>query len=509
MVNQYEWHSFMWYWYEWTIPIIVGAVALVILLAVFLTSNWRTYGTTVRTLSVLSFLGTLPLALERMGIGVEAAWGGIAVINILGAMVSVVTGAFHFTIGRRFWSAAEPAAPEAAPETTAAPPAEATPVPPASDAGSTLDPGAGDETMVAPPPEAAEEEPAPPPAWLVFKSGANAGQTIPISGAVTSIGRAPESDIVVDDQGVSREHAQITFAGGTFELTDVGSAGGTLVEGDAAAATVPLTSGTEVKIGETEVVFMEGPPTATGTAAGTAAGAPPVGDAAATMAMEAPKETLMAWLAVTGGPAKGGTCQINVGETTIGRADENDLTVNDAGVSRRHAVIIADQAGMKILDLGSSGGTTINGEGIGGRTLSSSSVIAVGQTEMMLVGVEQAEAEAATAGGADATMVAGPAGGTTGVLVVRKGPDAGKTFNLSEGDNVVGREAAAVLLTDPTVSRSHAVLRKTGDDYVVYDFGSSAGTIVDGEKLEGAAIKGGDVIGVGRSEVVVMEPSAG
>ena len=434
-------------------------------------------------------------------------------INILGAMVSVVTGAFHFTIGRRFWSAAEPAAPEAAPETTAAPPAEAaaeaTPVPPASDAGSTLDPGAGDETMVAPPPEAAEEEPAPPPAWLVFKSGANAGQTIPISGAVTSIGRAPESDIVVDDQGVSREHAQITFAGGTFELTDVGSAGGTLVEGDAAAATVPLTSGTEVKIGETEVVFMEGPPTATGTAAGTAAGAPPVGDAAATMAMEAPKETLMAWLAVTGGPAKGGTCQINVGETTIGRADENDLTVNDAGVSRRHAVIIADQAGMKILDLGSSGGTTINGEGIGGRTLSSSSVIAVGQTEMMLVGVEQAEAEAATAGGADATMVAGPAGGTTGVLVVRKGPDAGKTFNLSEGDNVVGREAAAVLLTDPTVSRSHAVLRKTGDDYVVYDFGSSAGTIVDGEKLEGAAIKGGDVIGVGRSEVVVMEPSAG
>jgi len=51
------------------------------------------------------------------------------------------------------------------------------------------------------------------------------------------------------------------------------------------------------------------------------------------------------------------------------------------------------------------------------------------------------------------------------------------------------------------------VLRKTGDDYVVYDFGSSAGTIVDGEKLEGMPVKGGDVINVGRSEIVVMEPS--
>jgi len=503
MANPFEWHNFMWYWYEWYLPVVFAAMALAILLSVFLTSNWRNYGTVIRTLAVLAFLGTLPLFLMRIGVDFSGAEGSLAVINILGAVVSAVTGAFHFTTGRRFRraeapAAVEAAAPAAAPDVVGTP-AEAVP----AESGSTLQP-AVDETLLAPSPGAAAVEGPAPPAWLVFKSGANAGQTIPVSGTATSIGRGSENDVVVDDQGASRQHAEITFAGGTFQLTDMGSAGGTLVEGSAAAATVPLPSGTEVKIGGTELVFMQGE----GTAAGVpAASGPPAGGAAATMAMEAPKETLMAWLAVTAGPAKGGTCQINVGETTIGRGEDTDLRVNDAAVSRHHALIIGDDKGMKVLDLGSAGGTTVNGKELSGRKLSSTSVIAVGQTEMMLVGVEQAEGEPATAGAADATMVAGAAGGTAGVIVVRKGPDAGKTFSLTEGDNVVGREGAAVLLNDPTVSRRHAVLRKTGDDYVVYDFGSSAGTIVDGEKLEGMPVKGGDVINVGRSEIVVMEPS--
>jgi len=500
--------GFLLSWYEWYLPVVAAAIALVVALAVLLTSDWRTYGTAIKTLAVLAFLGTLPMFLMRIGVDFSGAERTLIMLNIVGGIVSVITGAFHFTTGRRFQRAEAPAAEPVAAGTLAdVTPPEA--VPAAS--GSTLDPGpGGDETLLAPEPVAAGAEVGapPPPAWLVFKSGANAGQTIPVSGAVTSLGRAPENDVVIDDQGASREHAQITFAGGTFQMTDVGSAGGTIVEGSTAAATVPLVSGTEVKIGGTELVFMQGGPMAAGAAAPTAPGPAVGGDAAATMAMHAPKETLMAWLAVTGGPAKGGTCQINVGETTIGRGEGTDLRVNDASVSRNHALIIADEKAMKVLDLGSAGGTKVNGTTIGGRTLSSTSVITVGGTEMMLVGVEQAEGEAPTAAAADATMVAGPGGGQTGVIVVRKGPDAGKTFSLTEGDNVIGRENAAVLLNDPTVSRRHAVLRRTGGDHVIYDFGSSSGTIVDGDRLEGMPLKGGDVINVGRSEIVVMQPSA-
>ena len=218
----------------------------------------------------------------------------------------------------------------------------------------------------------------------------------------------------------------------------------------------------------------------------------------------------MAWLAVTGGPAKGATCQINVGETTIGRAEENDLRIEDAAVSRQHAVVVADEKGMVILDLGSSTGTKANGQAIGGRPVLTTSVIAVGETELMLVAVEQAEGEAPTAGAADVTMVGSvPGAGGAGVLVARKGPDAGKTYQLVEGDNVIGREDATVILTDPAVSRRHAIIRKAGDTHTIYDLGSRAGTVVDGEKLEGVRIEGGSVISVGRSEIVVMRPSAG
>ena len=495
--------GFLLSWYEWYLPVVAAAIALVVVLAVLLTSDWRTYGTAIKTLAVLALLGTLPMFLMRIGVDFSGAERTLIMLNIIGGIVSVITGAFHFTTGRRFQRAEAPAAePVAAGTLAEAPPAEAV----AAESGSTLDPvPAGDETLLAPEPVAAGAAVGapPPPAWLVFKSGANAGQTIPVSGAMTSIGRAPENDVVIDDTGASRQHAQITFAGGTFQMTDVGSAGGTIVEGSAAAATVPLASGTEVKIGGTELVFMQGGPTA-----GVPTGSGPSAGAAATMAMETPKETLMAWLAVTDGPAKGGTCQINVGETTIGRGEGTDLRVNDASVSRNHALIIADEKAMKVLDLGSAGGTKVNGTAIGGRKLSSTSVITVGGTEMMLVGVEQAEGEAPTAAAADATMVAGTGGGQTGVIVVRKGPDAGKTFSLTEGDNVIGRENAAVLLSDPTVSRRHAVLRRTGGDHVIYDFGSSSGTTVDGDRLEGMPLKGGDVINVGRSEIVVMQPSA-
>ena len=177
------------------------------------------------------------------------------------------------------------------------------------------------------------------------------------------------------------------------------------------------------------------------------------------------KQKLMLWLAITGGPNKGGTCQVNVGETTIGRGEDSHLHVDDAAVSRSHAMVIADDDGMSIFDLGSASGTTVDGQTLGGRLLSSTSVVAVGDTELMLVDVERAasEVEAPTADAAAAPMVEGMsgAGGPAqgGVLVARKGPDGGKTFQLSEGDNVIGARNAPSCCPTP---QSAAVTRSSG-----------------------------------------------
>jgi len=53
-------------------------------------------------------------------------------------------------------------------------------------------------------------------------------------------------------------------------------------------------------------------------------------------------------------------------ETVIGRADDADLTLADAGVSRAHARVSAGASGASIEDLGSSNGTFVNGERITG-----------------------------------------------------------------------------------------------------------------------------------------------
>ena len=51
-------------------------------------------------------------------------------------------------------------------------------------------------------------------------------------------------------------------------------------------------------------------------------------------------------------------------EITIGRGQDNDITINDASVSRHHATIIQSSSGIVINDNGSSNGTFINGNRI-------------------------------------------------------------------------------------------------------------------------------------------------
>ena len=54
------------------------------------------------------------------------------------------------------------------------------------------------------------------------------------------------------------------------------------------------------------------------------------------------------------------------GTTSLGRAEENDIVISEALVSRQHATITFDQSGCMITDLGSGNGTYVNGERIQG-----------------------------------------------------------------------------------------------------------------------------------------------
>jgi hypothetical protein len=55
------------------------------------------------------------------------------------------------------------------------------------------------------------------------------------------------------------------------------------------------------------------------------------------------------------------------GELTIGRDEENGIVIDDESVSRRHALVRLNHRGAEIADLGSSNGTVVNDESVGGR----------------------------------------------------------------------------------------------------------------------------------------------
>src|SRR5689334_10185378 len=89
----------------------------------------------------------------------------------------------------------------------------------------------------------------------------------------------------------------------------------------------------------------------------------------------------MGTLTVISGPAAGRSLEVDR-ELTIGREDA-DLTLDDEGVSRRHAVLGPAPDGITIRDLGSRNGTFVNGARVADTaTLHSTGTLQVGDTQI-------------------------------------------------------------------------------------------------------------------------------
>ena len=76
---------------------------------------------------------------------------------------------------------------------------------------------------------------------------------VPPSGGV--IGRSRDCDIVLEDAGVSRRHAEIRPSGQGWAVQDLGSTNGVLVNGRALHGIAELTAGDSIEIGSTQMLF--------------------------------------------------------------------------------------------------------------------------------------------------------------------------------------------------------------------------------------------------------------
>jgi hypothetical protein len=86
------------------------------------------------------------------------------------------------------------------------------------------------------------------PVRLRFLNGPKRSLETTIAGPVTTVGRAPNNDIVLDVGDVSRHHARLERAGSALRVVDLGSTNGTRVNGQPVSTSL-LRPGDEVSFG--------------------------------------------------------------------------------------------------------------------------------------------------------------------------------------------------------------------------------------------------------------------
>ncbi len=97
----------------------------------------------------------------------------------------------------------------------------------------------------------------------------------------------------------------------------------------------------------------------------------------------------------------------------------------------------------------------------------------------------------------------------TGVLLVKRGPDAGAKYLLDKEVTRVGRHPESdIFLDDITVSRRHAEFVRRDGGYLVRDVGSLNGTYVNRERIDEVDLASGDEVQVGKFKLVFVAANA-
>jgi pSer/pThr/pTyr-binding forkhead associated (FHA) protein len=79
----------------------------------------------------------------------------------------------------------------------------------------------------------------------------------PIERDETTIGKAPTNDILLADAAVSHQHAKINLVDGSYILTDLGSRNGTILNDTSLKEPRPLQHGDVIKMGRTTITFHQ------------------------------------------------------------------------------------------------------------------------------------------------------------------------------------------------------------------------------------------------------------
>jgi ABC transport system ATP-binding/permease protein len=242
------------------------------------------------------------------------------------------------------------------------------------------------------------------------------------AGRSYSVGRNPESDIVVDEARVSWRHAVLRIEGATWLLEDAGSTNGTFL-GAQRVQRVEITKECVVRLGhpddgqrlwcsiaapareatalaapvrEAEAPTVRPPARPYSPAAAQPYAPPPPADA-----YPRPAPAYQPAGARPPGQPAGSSIfrqpsaimRLPTRVLRIGRANDNEVVVSDLSVSRYHAELRRDsRGGYEIADLSSHNGTYVNGQRIAGSApVTEADIISIGPATFRMAGQELVE----------------------------------------------------------------------------------------------------------------------
>ena len=192
------------------------------------------------------------------------------------------------------------------------------------------------------------------------------------SGSVT-IGRSPECELPIDDGQASRRHCSVVKLQSGWELADLGSTNGTLLN-SVLVKRKKLRHGDIVRIGGTEISFDD--PGSTGDAG----------------------EMTNCFVVYAKGDRKGEKVELTQQRTTLGRKESNTIVLSDGNASSYHCEIVRGLNAYTIRDLGSTNGTLVNNEMITEAPLTHGARIRIGSTRFVFQDPAMAEIDLELAG---------------------------------------------------------------------------------------------------------------
>lgn len=348
-----------------------------------------------------------------------------------------------------------------------------------------------------------------------------------LNGAETKIGKGPQNDIILPDASVSAAHVMISFAGGVFTLNDLGSRNGTFVNDAKVAGSRTLEHGDLIKMGHCTLTFRlkeaestlsiprtllldqaPPPPTPPPTPKPAAVNEESVAQALVSSGLVAQSEIDR----LRGTGARGRRlCRALIEENLVTEIGLRDL------MSRTFNIPLVE---MKTMEVDASSATKLRVEFLRNNFICP---VVSQQPERLMLAVadptdkatiEQAER---ITGKKASLRLAKPSEILTQVDnhftprligVLPTGEKIEALLNQSEIE--IGKAAHnKLVISDPTVSSTHAVVLVRDGGYSVVDLGSSNGTFVNSNRLttEASTLQHGDKIQLGNVLLTFRNPA--